>query len=126
LLKNIDTASDLYTFVSELVGSYAKSPAHILKIYSGLWRYSANFTLHCVKPLSYRHSVAPQTAIVVVASCVVLLQIDTGLRLKSRVGTKTLFSLFVKTKTFTKSVTVFVKFRLFYAKGFCEKFLRKS
>jgi hypothetical protein len=34
----------------------------------------------------------------------------------TRVGTKTPFSLFAKTKTFTKSVTVFAKFRLFFAK----------
>jgi hypothetical protein len=36
----------------------------------------------------------------------------------SRVGTKTLFSLFGKTKTLTKSVTVFAKFRLIFAKCF--------
>jgi hypothetical protein len=39
-----------------------------------------------------------------------------------RVGTKTLFSLFAKMKTLTKSVTVFAKFRLFFAKGFRENF----
>jgi hypothetical protein len=38
----------------------------------------------------------------------------------TRVGTKTLFSLFAKTKTLTKSVTVFAKFRHFFAKGFRE------
>jgi hypothetical protein len=43
-------------------------------------------------------------------------------RIWSRVGTKTLFSLFAKTKTFTKSAAVFVKFRLYFAKGFRENF----
>jgi hypothetical protein len=42
----------------------------------------------------------------------------------SRVGTKTLFSLFAKTKTLTKSVTVFAKFRLFFGKGFRLNFSR--
>jgi hypothetical protein len=43
----------------------------------------------------------------------------------TRVGTKTLFLPFVKTKTFTKGVTVFAKFSHFFAKVFCEKFSRK-
>jgi hypothetical protein len=42
----------------------------------------------------------------------------------TRVGTKTLFWPFVKTKTLTKSILIFAKFRQFFAKGFCENFLR--
>jgi hypothetical protein len=42
----------------------------------------------------------------------------------SRVGTKTLFLPFAKTKILTKSVLIFVKFCQFFAKGFCENFSR--
>jgi hypothetical protein len=43
----------------------------------------------------------------------------------TRVGTKTLFWPFAKTKTFTKGAAVFVKFRQFFAKVFCKNFSRK-
>jgi hypothetical protein len=41
------------------------------------------------------------------------------------IGTKTLFSPFAKTKTFTKSVAFSARFRLFFAKGFRENLMKK-
>jgi hypothetical protein len=43
----------------------------------------------------------------------------------TRVGTKTIFWPFAKTKTLAKGVLIFAKFRQLFAKGFRENFSRK-